>query len=62
MSLRPDRPPDSLTVHATSLAGDHGDSHARYLEATIDGLRIINIYLPNGTKWMDRLTKRLALS
>lgn len=60
-----------VTVHATSLAGDHGDSHARYLEATISDVRIINIYLPNGNPigtdkfqyklaWMDRLTKRLA--
>jgi exodeoxyribonuclease III len=50
----------------TTLAGDEADSHARYLETTIDGLRIVNIYLPNGNPvgtekfayklaWMDRL-------
>jgi exodeoxyribonuclease-3 len=50
----------------TTLAGDEADSHARYLESTIDGLRIVNIYLPNGNPvgtekfayklaWMDRL-------
>src|ERR1700691_2453634 len=50
----------------TTLAGDELDSHARYLETTIDGIRVVNIYLPNGipvarTKshnkraWVDRL-------
>ena len=37
-----------LTVLSTSLAGDETDSHARYLETTINDLRIVNIYLPNG--------------
>src|ERR1700691_313208 len=32
----------------TTLAGDQEDSHARYLETTIDGIRLVNIYLPNG--------------
>ena len=60
-----------LTVLSTSLAGDETDSHARYLETTINDLRIVNIYLPNGNPigtqkfayklaWMDRLHKRLA--
>ncbi len=55
----------------TTLAGDEADSHARYLEATIDGLRIVNIYLPNGNPvgtdkfayklaWMDRLQIQMA--
>jgi exodeoxyribonuclease-3 len=55
----------------TTLAGDDADSHARYLEATIDGLRIVNIYLPNGNPvgtekfayklaWMDRLQIQMA--
>jgi len=50
----------------TSLLGDETDSHARFLEAIVEGLRIINIYLPNGNPigsdkfvykltWMDRL-------
>lgn len=33
-------------VHA--LPGDHGDDHARYVEATVAGLRVASIYLPNG--------------
>ena len=60
-----------MTVLSRSLLGDETDSHARYLETTIDDLRVINIYLPNGNPigtdrfayklaWMDRLKKRLA--
>jgi exodeoxyribonuclease III len=52
----------------TTLAGDEADSHARFLEMTIEGIRIVNIYLPNGNPigtekfayklaWMDRLIK-----
>ena len=48
------------------LPGDKKDEQARYLEATIGGLRIASIYLPNGNPiktdkfpyklaWMDRL-------
>ena len=55
----------------TTLAGDEQDSHARYLETTIDGLRIVNIYLPNGNPvgtekfayklaWMDRLIQQMT--
>ncbi len=60
-----------VEVVSTTLAGDETDSHARYLEATINGLRLINIYLPNGNPvgsekfayklaWMDRLKSRLV--
>jgi exodeoxyribonuclease III len=53
------------TINST-LAGDEQDSHARFLEATIEGIRVVNIYLPNGNPvgtekfayklaWMDRL-------
>ena len=60
-----------IAVLSTSLAGDPSDSHARYLETTIQDLRIINIYLPNGNPigtekfryklaWMDRLKQRLT--
>jgi exodeoxyribonuclease-3 len=56
----------------TTLPGDDADSHARYLEATIAGLRIIDLYLPNGNPpgsdnfeyklaWMDRLLTHLAM-
>ncbi len=48
------------------LPGDPADEQARYIEATIRGLRIASIYLPNGNPvdsekypyklaWMDRL-------
>jgi exodeoxyribonuclease III len=48
------------------LPGDDGDAHARYIEATISGVRIASLYLPNGNPvdtekftyklgWMDRL-------
>jgi exodeoxyribonuclease III len=50
----------------TMLAGDTEDDHARFLAVTIDGVRVINIYLPNGNPigtekfayklaWMQRL-------
>jgi exodeoxyribonuclease-3 len=48
------------------LPGDESDTQARYIEATIEGLRIASIYLPNGNsggddgyayklRWMARL-------
>ena len=53
----------------TTLAGDETDSHARYLETMIAGMRVVNIYLPNGNPigtekflyklaWMDRLLQQ----
>ena len=59
-----------IEVVSTSLAGNDADSHARYLETQINGLRLMNIYLPNGNPigtekfeyklaWMDRLQTRL---
>jgi exodeoxyribonuclease III len=55
----------------TTLAGDEADSHARYLEMTIEGIRVVNIYLPNGNPvgsdkfayklaWMDRLITQMS--
>lgn len=55
---------------ASKLPGDNADEQARYLETTINGLRFINIYLPNGNPadsdkfsyklaWMERLKNRL---
>ena len=52
------------------LPGDKADEQARYLEVDINGLRVINIYLPNGNPvdtekftyklaWMERLKNRL---
>jgi exodeoxyribonuclease-3 len=54
----------------TTLAGDDKDSHARFLETMIDGIRIVNIYLPNGNpvasekftyklSWMDRFADQM---
>jgi exodeoxyribonuclease III len=58
------------------LPGDKQDTQARYLEATVDGVRVASIYLPNGNPvasdkypyklaWMGRLEahvrERLAL-
>src|SRR5579862_5418756 len=55
---------------AKALIGDDSDSHARFLEVIINGIRIVNIYLPNGNPvgsdkfayklaWMDRLTQQM---
>jgi exodeoxyribonuclease III len=57
------------TVNMT-LAGDEADSHARYLEVTMGGITVVNIYLPNGNPvgsekfeyklaWMERLKKQM---
>ncbi|RMF08143.1 MAG: exodeoxyribonuclease III [Alphaproteobacteria bacterium] len=48
------------------LPGDSKDEQARYIEATVNGIRVASIYLPNGNpapgekfdyklRWMDRL-------
>ncbi|HEY8191234.1 MAG TPA: exodeoxyribonuclease III [Alphaproteobacteria bacterium] len=61
----------AIEIHHTRLPGDDSDEQARYLETTINGLHLINIYLPNGNPvdsekyhyklaWMDRLRARLA--
>lgn len=60
-----------VTVVLDHLPGDKSDEQARYLEFDYEGLRLINIYLPNGNPapgekydyklaWMDRLYARLA--
>ena len=52
-----------------SLAGDYEDEQARYMEATISGIRVATIYLPNGNPapgpkfdykiaWLKRLEAR----
>lgn len=56
----------------TTLAGDEQDSHARFLETMIGGVRVVNIYLPNGNpigtekfayklSWMDRLSEQMRV-
>jgi len=58
-----------LTDVMSGLPGDTEDEQARYMEATIDGVRVATIYLPNGNPapgpkfdyklaWMKRLNKR----
>ena len=58
------------TVSAV-LAGDDEDSHARFLEVRVQGVRMVNIYLPNGNpvgtskfeyklKWMERLHAQMS--
>ena len=53
------------------LPGDESDLQARYIEATVDDLRVASLYLPNGNPvdsdkypyklaWMDRLHDRIA--
>ena len=57
------RPIEDVT---RGLPGDDGDEQARYLEATVGGVRVASIYLPNGNPigtdkfgyklaWMGRL-------
>lgn len=57
-------------THVKKLIGNDSDEQSRYLEVEIDGIRMINIYLPNGNpkdtekfpyklEWMDRLYARL---
>jgi exodeoxyribonuclease-3 len=59
-----------VQVTSTTLIGDEMDSHARFLEAVVNDIRIVNIYLPNGNPvasdkffyelaWMDRLHQQM---
>ena len=58
-----------LTDVMSGLPGDAEDEQARYMEATIEGVRVATIYLPNGNPapgpkfdyklaWMERLNRR----
>ena len=38
-----------LTDIRTGLDGEEGDEQARYIEATIAGMRVASVYVPNGT-------------
>ena len=60
------RPMDDVV---RGLPGDDSDDQARYLEATVSGVRIASLYLPNGNpvdtdkftyklRWMERLRDR----
>lgn len=59
-----------IEVVSKTLMGDEVDSHARFLEVMIEGIRLANIYLPNGNPvgtekfdyklaWMDRLAVQM---
>ncbi|PJB69713.1 MAG: exodeoxyribonuclease III [Alphaproteobacteria bacterium CG_4_9_14_3_um_filter_47_13] len=61
-----------IKIEYERLPGDPLDEQARYLETTINGLRVIGIYAPNGNpvesdkfsyklSWLDRLQERLKL-
>ena len=59
-----------INIELDHLPNDGNDEQARYIEADINNLRVINIYLPNGNpvpdskydyklEWIERLYKRL---
>lgn len=61
-----------IQVISTTLLGAEDDSHARFLEAVVGGVRVVNIYLPNGNPvgsdkflykltWMDRLLRQMSI-
>ena len=63
--------PHPIDDVVTALPGDPADDHSRYIEATIQGVRVASIYLPNGNPvasdkfpyklaWMDRLHLHMA--
>ncbi len=54
-----------------NLDGDADDAHRRAIAATIDGIRVVNVYVPNGQEitapayqykleWLSRLKQELA--
>ena len=62
------RPIEDITK---GLPGDPSDEQARYVEATVSGVRVASIYLPNGNPadsekypyklaWMERLGERVG--
>jgi exodeoxyribonuclease-3 len=66
VALLTKEPPQDVRI---GLDGDRNDTHARYIEATLRGVRIASIYLPNGNPvesdkfpyklaWMERLMAR----
>ena len=59
-----------VQVISTALSGEETDRQARFLEAMIEGIRLVNIYVPNGNPvgtdkfayklaWMDRLLRQM---
>jgi len=61
-----------IEIVSTALIGDDSDSHARFLEIIVSGIRVVNIYLPNGNPtgtekfayklmWMKRLEAQMEV-
>jgi exodeoxyribonuclease-3 len=61
-----------MDIVSTTLIGGDTDSHARFLEVVVNGIRVANIYLPNGNpvgsdkflyklEWMDRLHRQMQI-
>jgi exodeoxyribonuclease-3 len=61
----------TIETVSITLAGDTTDSHARFLEIMVKGIRMANIYLPNGNPvgsdrfsykraWMRRLNQQMG--
>lgn len=61
----------TIETISTTLSGDEADSHARFLAVMIQGIRIVNVYLPNGNPvgsekfayklaWMERLKAQMS--
>jgi exodeoxyribonuclease-3 len=61
-----------LQVTSTALLGEETDRQSRFLEARIEGMRLVSIYVPNGNPvgtdkftyklaWMDRLIWQMKI-
>lgn len=61
----------AASTHLTRLPGDDADEQARYIEMEYQGVRLINIYAPNGNpvdsekypyklQWLERLNHHIA--
>jgi len=62
---------EAVADHTKGLPGDPDDDQARFIECTYRGVRVVNLYLPNGNPhpgpkfdyklaWMQRLRTRMA--
>jgi exodeoxyribonuclease-3 len=62
---------ENMKEYSRGLPGDDEDTHSRYIEATVDGMLICCLYLPNGNpapgpkfdykmEWFKRLQKHAA--
>ena len=65
------KPEETQRGLAPLAEDDEPDEQSRYLEADVNGVRVVNIYLPNGNpqpgpkfdyklRWMERLRRRMA--